>query len=99
MAQLDKDAPLRRVLLIEDDHDLCALMQDYLAQHQFVGEAAHDGARGLARALEGGFDLILLDAMLPSLNGFDLLRQFRKRSSTPVHGELQKQLNRVVLVC
>jgi two-component system response regulator CpxR len=74
----------RRVLLIEDDHDLCDLMRDYLAQHRFEVMASHDGRQGLARALEDKCDLIILDVMLPILDGFEVLRQFRKRSSTPV---------------
>jgi two-component system response regulator CpxR len=59
-------------------------MTDYFAQHAFQVEAAHDGRTGLARALEGAFDLIILDVMLPILDGFEVLRQLRKRSSTPV---------------
>jgi two-component system response regulator CpxR len=43
-----------------------------------------DGGRGLARAIEGGFDLVLLDVMLPVLDGFEVLRQLRRRSSVPV---------------
>jgi two-component system response regulator CpxR len=82
------DAPLERpakpILLIEDDQDLCALMRDYFVQHGFRVEAAHDGHRGLTRALEGDFELIILDVMLPVLDGFEVLRQLRKRSATPV---------------
>src|ERR1700742_4057388 len=74
----------RSILLVEDDRDLCALMADFFTQHDFALEAAHDGRRGLARALEGNFDLIILDGMLPVLDGFELLRQLRRRSSVPV---------------
>jgi two-component system response regulator CpxR len=73
----------RSILLIEDDTDLCALMRDYFAQLEFHVEAVHDGRSGLARAIEGGFDLIILDVMLPALDGFEVLRQLRKRSATP----------------
>jgi two-component system response regulator CpxR len=59
-------------------------MRDYFAQHGFEAEAVHDGRTGLARALEGRFDLVILDAMLPVLDGFEVLRQLRKRSSVPV---------------
>jgi two-component system response regulator CpxR len=59
-------------------------MTDYFGQHGFDVEAVHDGRTGLARALEGAFDLILLDVMLPVLDGFELLRQLRKRIATPV---------------
>ena len=59
-------------------------MIDYFGQHGFTVEAVHDGQSGLARALEGTFDLIILDVMLPVLDGFELLRQLRKRITTPV---------------
>jgi len=74
----------RRMLLIEDDVDLCALMTDFFAQHNFCIDAAHDGPTGLARALEGSFDIILLDVMIPVLDGFEVLRTLRSRSATPV---------------
>jgi two-component system response regulator CpxR len=74
----------RAILLIEDDVDLCSLMRDYFARYEYRVEAVHDGRSGLARALEGGFDLIILDGMLPALDGFEVLRQLRKRSTTPV---------------
>jgi two-component system response regulator CpxR len=70
--------------LIEDDTELTALMRDYFTQHEFLVESAHDGRSGLARALEGTHDLVILDAMLPVLDGFEVLRQLRKRSSIPV---------------
>jgi two-component system response regulator CpxR len=75
---------VRQVLLVDDDIDLCVLMSDFFAQHEFAIEAAHDGPRGLARALEGSYDLIILDVMLPVLDGFELLKQIRRRSSVPV---------------
>ena len=84
MAEAAADRSERRILLIEDDTDLCALMKDYFAQHGFRVEAAEDGRQGLAQAVEGNFDLIILDVMLPILDGFEVLRQIRKRSATPV---------------
>jgi two-component system response regulator CpxR len=72
------------VLLVDDDTDLCALMADFFLQHEFAIEAAHDGPRGLARALEGQYDLVILDVMLPILDGFELLKQIRRRSCVPV---------------
>jgi len=59
-------------------------MADFFAQHEFAIESVHDGPRGLARALEGSYDLIILDVMLPVLDGFELLKQIRRRSSVPV---------------
>lgn len=73
-----------RILLIDDDSELCSLMADFFSEHGLALEAVHDGRTGLARALEPGFDLIILDVMLPVLNGFELLAQIRRRSSVPV---------------
>jgi two-component system response regulator CpxR len=75
---------LRSILLVEDDTELCSLMNDFLSPQGFRLEAVHDGRQGLARALEGDFDLVVLDVMLPVLNGFELLRMIRKRSVIPV---------------
>jgi two-component system response regulator CpxR len=69
---------------VDDDTDLCALMADFFSQHEFAIEAVHDGPCGLARALEGQYDLVILDVMLPVLDGFELLKQIRRRSSVPV---------------
>lgn len=76
--------PSQSILLVEDDTDLCSLMQDFFSQNGFRLEAHHDGAGGLARALETRFDLILLDVMLPNLDGFEILKQIRRRSAVPV---------------
>jgi two-component system response regulator CpxR len=77
-------ARTRSILLIEDDSSLCRLMTTYFAQHGFSVEAAHDGLSGLSRALDGFHDVIILDVMLPVLDGFGVLRQLRKRSLKPV---------------
>ena len=76
--------PSPAILLVDDDVDLCALISDFLLQNGFKLESVHDGRSGLKRGLEGGFDLIILDVMLPVLEGFDVLRQLRKHSSVPV---------------
>ena len=75
---------MKRVLLVDDDVELCGLMADFFAQHEFAVEPAHDGPSGLARALEGRYDLVILDVMLPVLDGFELLKQIRRRSAVPV---------------
>ncbi len=79
-------APARTqsILLIEDDVSLCRLMSTYFAQHGFDVETAQDGPGGLARAIEGEHDVIILDVMLPVLDGFEVLRQLRRRSLKPV---------------
>jgi two-component system response regulator CpxR len=75
---------VRSILLVEDDTELCSLIKDFLSPHGFRLAAVHDGRQGLARALEGDFDLVILDVMLPVLSGFELLRTIRKRSAIPV---------------
>jgi two-component system response regulator CpxR len=72
------------VLLIDDDVELCALMQEFFAARGIRIEAIHDGRRGLALAFGGSYDLILLDVMLPGLDGLELLRQIRRRSHVPI---------------
>lgn len=74
----------RSILLVDDDVGLCALMRDFFAPYRYEVEAVHDGRRGLARALERAFDLVILDVMLPVIDGFEVLRQLRKRSAAPV---------------
>lgn len=73
-----------RLLVIDDDIELTALMREYFGRHGFEVEAAHDGGRGLARALEQDFDAIVLDVMLPELDGFEVLRQIRRLRGTPI---------------
>jgi two-component system response regulator CpxR len=74
----------KSILLVEDDTELCSLMSDFFGPHGFRIEAVHNGRDGLARALNGAFDLIVLDVMMPVLDGFDVLRQIRRRSAVPV---------------
>jgi len=73
-----------RILVIDDDVELCSLVGEYLAPEGFQIEAVHDGDRGLERALSGDHLLVVLDVMLPGMSGFDVLRQLRKSSRTPV---------------
>lgn len=75
---------MKSILLVDDDINLCGLMHDYFVPFDCEVEAVHDGRRALARALERDFDLIILDVMLPVIDGFEVLRQLRKRSTVPV---------------
>lgn len=72
------------ILLIDDDVDLCVLMSEYFSQGGYRFHFAHDGARGLAEVRHGGFDLVVLDVMLPVLDGFEVLYQIRSASIIPV---------------
>jgi two-component system response regulator CpxR len=73
-----------RVLLIDDDVELCALLSEFLKREGFDVLLDHDGRRGLERALATDADLIVLDVMLPGMDGFEILRQLRQKSRIPV---------------
>jgi DNA-binding response OmpR family regulator len=72
------------VLLIEDDARLAERTAEYLQGHEMQVEVAGDGERGLQRAEAGGFDVVLLDLMLPRLDGLEVCRRLRQRSRVPV---------------
>jgi two-component system response regulator CpxR len=73
-----------RLLVIDDDTELCELVTEYLRAEGFEVEAVHDGEYGIERVLSGEHTLVVLDVMLPGLNGFEVLRRIRTHSSTPV---------------
>lgn len=73
-----------KVLIIDDDVELCELLGDYLSAEGFDVDTVHDGESGAEKALENGFDLVVLDVMLPKLSGFEVLRRIRTGSDVPV---------------
>ena len=73
-----------RLLLIDDDVELCALLAEFLKGEGFTVESVHEGNRGLERALHGGCNLVILDVMLPGLDGFEILRRLRRENRIPV---------------
>jgi two-component system, OmpR family, alkaline phosphatase synthesis response regulator PhoP len=76
---------VKRLLLIEDEAGLVLTLRDRLTREGYAFESCADGESGLERAAREAFDLVLLDVMLPRLNGFDVLRDLRKRGvDTPV---------------
>jgi two-component system response regulator RstA len=76
--------PLISVLLVEDDHRLATLTREYLERHGLVVTLAADGTRGLELALRQRFDVVLLDIMLPGLDGLEVCRRLREHSDVPV---------------
>jgi DNA-binding response OmpR family regulator len=73
-----------RILLIEDDPSLSALVCDYLALSGFGFRVADDGTAGLELALALDYDLLILDLMLPGIDGFEICRRVREKSDLPV---------------
>ena len=73
-----------RVLIVDDDAELCELVGEYLTPEGFQMEAVHDGVKGLDRALSGEHAILVLDIMLPGMSGVDVLRRLRAQSRLPV---------------
>jgi two-component system response regulator CpxR len=72
------------LLLIDDDAELCALLGEFLKREGFTVDCEHEGNRGLERAGQPGVDLVVLDVMLPGIDGFEILRRLRMHSKVPV---------------
>ncbi len=75
---------MNQILLIDDDEELCELVSEYLTVEGFAVETINDGANGLEEALKEEHNLVILDVMLPKMNGFDVLRNLREKSKIPV---------------
>ena len=75
---------MNRILVIDDDEELCDLLRDYLGPEGFEVEAVHDSDKGIERALSNEHDFVVLDVMLPGVSGFEVLRSVRKSSEIPV---------------
>ncbi len=73
-----------RVLIVEDDQSIATILQEYLVFDGFEAEIASDGLSGLAQGLTGLFNLILLDVMLPGLDGFVVCRKLREKVDIPI---------------
>ena len=82
--EMDDSQPPARLLIIDDDPKLCQLVGTYLEPLGFKVQAAYNGVEGLRTALETKPDVILLDVMLPEMDGFEVLRGIREHSSVPV---------------
>ncbi|MFT3718944.1 response regulator transcription factor [Pseudorhodoferax sp.] len=77
--------PIPRVLLVDDDLELCRMLQEFLEPEPVQVECVHDGAEAADRLAREAFDLVLLDLMLPRLDGYAVLRGLReRRRPTPV---------------
>ena len=75
---------VQKILIVEDDADIAAIERDYLELDGLETEIASDGPSGLERGLSGEFSLILLDLMLPGLDGFEVCRRLREEIDIPI---------------
>ena len=80
-----ENSPSRiNVLIIDDDKKLCRLVKDYLEPMGYDVDAAHTGTHGLEKVLAGDFHVVILDVMMPEMDGFEVLKRLRKESDIPV---------------
>ncbi len=73
-----------RILIVDDDEELAGLLSELLTREGFRVDMQHDGPKGLATALGGGYDLMVLDVMLPGMDGFEILKRVRRESRLPI---------------
>ena len=73
-----------KILMIDDDRKLCRLVADYLEPMGFEVEAAHNGSQGLEMTLKGDYHAVILDVMMPQMDGFEVLKRLRRESDIPV---------------
>lgn len=73
-----------RILMVDDDRKLCRLVGEYLAPMGYEVACAHSGDAGLTMALTGDFHVMILDVMMPGMDGFEVLKRVRKESDMPV---------------
>lgn len=75
---------MKRILIIEDDQEIADIEKDYLELAGFSAAVVGEGTEGAREALTGGYDLILLDVMLPGIDGFEICRRIRSKIDTPI---------------
>lgn len=75
---------MNRILLADDDVELAEMLVEYLGKEGFEVDTANDGKTALEKAGNNHYELVILDVMMPELNGFDVLRQLRTQSQVPV---------------
>jgi two-component system OmpR family response regulator len=73
-----------RLLLVEDEPELLTSLAGFLREEEFAVDTAADGADGLAKALDTNYDVVILDVMLPVMDGWAVLERIREKKSTPV---------------
>ena len=75
---------MSKILIVEDEETIADLEKDYLELSGFEVEVANDGDSGLEKALQEEYDLLILDLMLPGVDGFEICRKVRDEKNTPI---------------
>lgn len=75
---------MKQILIIEDDLNIAELERDYLQLNGYKAEIVQDGGQGLKRALTGVYDVILVDLMLPGKDGYEIIKEIRKKLEIPI---------------
>jgi DNA-binding response OmpR family regulator len=79
-----EDLGRHRILVVDDDRKLAGLIRDYLTPLGYDVALRHTGTEGLAEAVGGGYEAVILDVMMPGMDGISVLRELRKKSDVPV---------------
>ncbi len=75
---------MKRILIIEDDESIAEIQKDYLEISGYKADVSRDGTDGLKKYNEGGYDLVILDLMIPGISGFDILQKIADDKKIPV---------------
>ena len=84
MSRQEIEPSKMKILIVDDDKKLCRLVADYLEPMGYEVAAAHNGTQGLQMIIEGGYHAVILDVMMPQMDGFEVLKRLRKDSDIPV---------------
>lgn len=75
---------MKKILIIEDDLNIAELERDYMKFNGYAAEIETDGGRALKKALAGGYDLLIVDLMLPGMSGYEIIEEVRKKYEIPI---------------
>lgn len=75
---------MKRILIIEDDLDIAELERDYLQLNGYKAEIIPDGLQGLKKAVSGAYDVVVVDLMLPHKDGYEIIKEIRKKLEIPI---------------
>ncbi|MCM1091455.1 MAG: response regulator transcription factor [Muribaculum sp.] len=84
MKTIQEGKKLMTILLVEDDLEICEMLSSYLETENYNVISAHDGKEACEKFVEGSYDLVLLDLMIPRISGMDVLQYIRKASVVPI---------------